>query len=47
MKNEMQSMRINKVCDLKVISKGAKTIGCKWTNKSKRDSKENVETRKI
>jgi hypothetical protein len=43
MKNELQPMRINEVCDLKVIPKGAKTAGCKWDYKTKCDSRGNVE----
>ena len=29
MKDEMKSMNANKVWDLKIIPKGAKTVGCK------------------
>ena len=41
MKDEMKSM--NGVWDLEDISKGAKTVGCKWVYKIKRDSKGNAE----
>ena len=30
MKDEMKSMNANKVWDLKIIPKGAKTVGYKW-----------------
>jgi hypothetical protein len=43
MKSEMESMSINKVWDLVEIPKGAKTVGCKWVYKTKRDSKGNIE----
>ena len=43
MKVEMNSMNINDVCDLEVIPNRAKTVGYKWVNKTKRDSKGNVE----
>ena len=43
MKDEMKSMSINDVCDLVEIPNGAKTVGCKWVYKTKRDSKGNVE----
>ena len=36
-------MSDNKVWDLREIPKGAKTVGCKWVYKTKRDSRENVE----
>jgi len=36
-------MRTNNVWDLVKIPNGAKTIGCKWVYKTKRDSKENIE----
>jgi hypothetical protein len=36
-------MSINKVWDLEEISKGAKTICCKWVYKMKCDSKRNIE----
>jgi hypothetical protein len=38
MEVEMRSMSINKVWDLEEISKGAKTVGCKWIYKTKCDS---------
>jgi hypothetical protein len=31
-------MSINEVWDLEEISKGAKTVGCKWVYKTKYDS---------
>ena len=43
MEDEMKSMKTNGVCDLETISKGAKTVGCKWVYKTKYDSKENIE----
>jgi hypothetical protein len=43
MEDEMRSMSINKVWDLEEISKGAKTVGCKWVYKTKCDSKGNIE----
>ena len=43
MEDEMKSMNSNGVWDLEDIPKGAKTIGCKWVYKIKRDSKRNVE----
>jgi len=43
MEDEMRSMNSNKVWDLEEISKGAKTVGCKWVYKTKRDSKRNIE----
>ena len=43
MKDEMKSMSSNGVWDLEEIPKGAKTIGCKWVYKVKRDSRGNVE----
>ena len=38
MEDEMWSMNANKVWDLEIIPKGAKTVGCKWVNKIKLDS---------
>jgi hypothetical protein len=38
MKDEVHSIRMKKVCDLKVIPKGAKIVGYKWIIKTKRDS---------
>lgn len=43
MKDELKSMKINKVWDLVEIPKGTKTVGCKWVYKTKRDSKGNIE----
>ena len=43
MKVKMNSMNINDVWDLEVISNGAKIVGCKWVYKIKCDSKENVD----
>jgi hypothetical protein len=35
-------MSTNKVWDLEPIPKGAKTVGCKWVYKTKRDSQGNI-----
>ena len=35
MKDEMKSMNANKVWDLEIIPKLAKTVGCKWVYKTK------------
>ena len=43
MKDEMTSMSANRVWDLEEIPKGAKTVGCKWIYKTKRDSRGNIE----
>jgi hypothetical protein len=43
MKDEMRSMSAKQVWKLEKIPKGAKTIGCKWVYKIKRDSKENID----
>jgi hypothetical protein len=43
MEDEMRSMSVNKVWDLEEISKGAKTVGCKWVYKTKCDSNRNIE----
>jgi hypothetical protein len=43
MEDEMKSMSTNKVWDLEIISKGAKTVGCKWIYQTKYDSQGNVE----
>ena len=43
MEEEMRSMKANKVWDLEIIPKGAKTVGCKWVYKTKLDSQGNVE----
>ena len=47
MKDEMKSMSSNGVWDLEEILKGAKTVGCKWVYKIKRDSRGNVERFKV
>ena len=41
--DEMKSMNANKVQDLEIISKGAKTVDCKWVYKIKLDSQGNIE----
>jgi hypothetical protein len=33
MEDEIRSMSTNRVWDLEEISKGAKTVGCKWSTK--------------
>ena len=43
MEDEMKSLNANKVWDLKIITKGAKTVGCKWVYKIKLDSQGNIE----
>ena len=43
MEDEIKSMNANKVWDLEVIPKGAKTVGCKWVYKIKLDSQGNIE----
>ena len=43
MEDEIKYMNANKVWDLKIISKGAKTVGCKWVYKTKLDSQGNIE----
>ena len=43
MEDEIRSMIANKVWDLTEIHKGAKTVGCKWVYKTKRDSRGNIE----
>ena len=43
MEDEMKSMNTNKVWDLEIILKGAKTVGCKWVYKTKLDSQGNIE----
>jgi hypothetical protein len=43
MEDEMKSMSSNGVWDLEDIPRGAKTVGCKWVYKIKRDSRGNVE----
>ena len=43
MEDEIKSMKTNRVWNLETISKGAKTVGCKWVYKTKHDSKRNIE----
>jgi hypothetical protein len=43
----MRSMSANQVWKLEKNSKGAKTVGCKWVYKIKRDSKGNIDRFKI
>ena len=43
MEDEMKSMNANKVWDLKIIPKEAKTVGYKQVYKTKLDSQRNVE----
>ena len=43
MEDEMKSMNVNKVWDLDIIPKGAKTVDCKWVYKTKLDSQGNIE----
>jgi hypothetical protein len=43
MEDEMRSMSANQVWKLEEIPKGAKTVGCKWVYKIKRDSKGNID----
>ena len=47
MEDEMKSMNVNKVWDLKIIPKGIKIVGCKWVYKTKHDSQGNIETYKV
>ena len=47
MEDEMKSMNANKVWDLEIIPKGAKTVGCKWVYKTKLDSQGNIEKYKV
>jgi hypothetical protein len=47
MEDEMRSMSANQVWKLEKISKGAKTVGCKWVYKIKRDSKGNINRFKV
>jgi hypothetical protein len=42
MKDEMKPMSTNDVWDFVEIPKGAKTLGCKWVDKTKHDSKGNI-----
>jgi hypothetical protein len=43
MEDELESIRMNKVWDLEVISQGTKIVGCKWVYKTKHDFRGNVE----
>ena len=43
MEDEMKSMNANKIWDLEIIPKWAKTVGCKWVYKTKLNSQENIE----
>ncbi|RVW82840.1 Retrovirus-related Pol polyprotein from transposon TNT 1-94 [Vitis vinifera] len=43
MKDKMSSMKCNDVGDLVKLPNGAKTIGCKWVFKTKKDSLGNIE----
>ena len=43
MEDEMKSTNANKVWDLEIIPKGAKTVGCKQVYKIKLDSQGNIE----
>jgi hypothetical protein len=43
MEDELESMRMNKICDIEVIPRGAKIVGYKWVYKTKCDFKGNVE----
>ena len=43
MEDEMKSMNANKVWNLEIIPKGAKTVSCKWVYKIKLDSQRNIE----
>jgi hypothetical protein len=43
MEDEMRSISTNRVWDLEEISKGLKTVDCKWVYKTKCDAKENIE----
>ncbi|RVW62445.1 Retrovirus-related Pol polyprotein from transposon TNT 1-94 [Vitis vinifera] len=43
MKDEMSSIKCNDVWDLVELPNGAKTIGCKWVFKTKKDSLGNIE----
>ena len=47
MEDEMKSMNANIVWDLKIISKGAKIVGCKWVYRTKLDSQGNIERYKV
>ena len=41
-KDEIKSMKDNRVWDLVELPEGVKSIGCKWIFKTKRDSKGNI-----
>ena len=43
MKDEMNSMASKGVCNLVELPDGAKSIGCKWVFKTKKDSLGNIE----
>ena len=43
MKDKMNSMATNGVWDLVILPNGAKTIGCKWVYKIKKESLGNIE----
>ena len=43
MKDEMNSMTSNGVWNLVELPNGAKSIGCKWVFKTKKDSLGNIE----
>ncbi|KAK8944290.1 hypothetical protein KSP39_PZI008184 [Platanthera zijinensis] len=43
MKDEMESMRLNKVWELVELPEGCRPIGSKWVFKTKKDSKDKVE----
>ena len=43
MEDEMKFMNANKVWDLEIIPKGAKTVCYKWVYKTKLDSQGNIE----
>ena len=43
MRDEMQSMKHNKVWELVELPEGCKPVGCKWIYKTKRDSKGKIE----
>ena len=43
MQDQTKSMNTNSVWDIEIISKGAKTVGCKWVYKTKLDSQGNIE----
>ena len=43
MKDELDSMANNQLCDLVELPKRGKAISCKWVFKTKRDSLGNIE----